>query len=645
MNKGKFLSIAAIALTLGSGISGGAFAAGQGNSMKVAQAQPSDIGAAIAAYRQAQADLDAAKTGGGDVRTAERNFKKATTDLEHMCKILDQKDLEQCIAAVTGSAPDATGAAQPSSSSDQDQQPAVVPEPTNGNTVQTQTPAAPVETSGAEAAQPAGETQPAAAEPAPAAAEPVPAAKQSDAAAPSDAPMDQPVVDNPSGTPMPRQLSRAIGNYEQANMRLANAVVGTREAERAQRDVDAALADIQKVCEKAGQAEMNACLAGFGVALSPIAVPLQETAKPETPEVIPPQEVAPVLDSAKDAEKAGAQPPSEQPKAELPPPPDSDAAAQAGAVPETIPSIEDTTGTRVTERPKRDKPPEAQVVEQTGLQIVFQFNNQLIITNQSDSRLSFGATERYVEELPRGRTRETIIRPDGTRLVTVYNRNGDILRRSRFDRDGNEIVLSYVRDDYEQDLLNWRDPGLDLPPLQLNIPQQDYILDADQANTDDLTRFLDQPPVESVRRLYSIDEVKRSARLRDMVRRLEIGNLNFEFGSSAIPPDQIGALSVVANAMLDLIDNNPAETFLIEGHTDAVGSDLSNLILSDSRAQTVAIALTQVFGVPPENLSTQGYGERYLKVNTQAAERLNRRVTIRRITPLVAPETSNFSMN
>ena len=68
---------------------------------------------------------------------------------------------------------------------------------------------------------------------------------------------------------------------------------------------------------------------------------------------------------------------------------------------------------------------------------------------------------------------------------------------------------------------------------------------------------------------------------------------------------------------------------------DAVGFDVDNLSLSDRRAETVAIALTQQFGVPPENLVTQGYGEQYLKIPTPGPERANRRVTVRRITPLL----------
>ncbi len=62
--------------------------------------------------------------------------------------------------------------------------------------------------------------------------------------------------------------------------------------------------------------------------------------------------------------------------------------------------------------------------------------------------------------------------------------------------------------------------------------------------------------------------------------------------------------------------------------------------MSDRRAEAVAEALTNVFAIPPENLATQGYGEQYLKIGTEEPERENRRVAIRRITPLVAPVAS-----
>jgi outer membrane protein OmpA-like peptidoglycan-associated protein len=89
--------------------------------------------------------------------------------------------------------------------------------------------------------------------------------------------------------------------------------------------------------------------------------------------------------------------------------------------------------------------------------------------------------------------------------------------------------------------------------------------------------------------------------------------------------------------MRQLIRDNPREIFLIEGYTDAVGSAAFNLLLSDRRAESVALALTEYFDVPPENMVVQGYGERFLKVPTLEGERQNRRVAVRRITTLIAP--------
>ena len=51
---------------------------------------------------------------------------------------------------------------------------------------------------------------------------------------------------------------------------------------------------------------------------------------------------------------------------------------------------------------------------------------------------------------------------------------------------------------------------------------------------DDYYEFLEQPPVERVERTYSLTEVKRSARIRDKVRRIDMDTLTFEFGSASI---------------------------------------------------------------------------------------------------------------
>ncbi|SNR42687.1 OmpA family protein, partial [Paracoccus sediminis] len=75
--------------------------------------------------------------------------------------------------------------------------------------------------------------------------------------------------------------------------------------------------------------------------------------------------------------------------------------------------------------------------------------------------------------------------------------------------------------------------------------------------------------------------------------------------------------------------------FLIEGHTDTVGSDAANLALSDRRAESVALALTEYFEVPPENLVVQGYGEQDPQIRREGDIRENRRAAVRQITSLL----------
>ncbi|RWF00360.1 OmpA family protein [Mesorhizobium sp.] len=363
-----------------------------------------------------------------------------------------------------------------------------------------------------------------------------------------------------------------------------------------------------------------------------------------------PENAARLFDSAKEKPVrrkpggAGPDQPAAQARAERLPESDAAAQARASTDPVQIGSVISEEGRRI-ERPRKERPevPEgAELVREVNNRFIFRTNNTYFIERPREERFIIDAREVYYEELPRSRQREVVVRPDGTRIVTIRNRWGDVVRRLKILPDDREIVLVYVEDDYYDEVLEWRDPGLDLPPLDLDIPVRDYILDAEWVeDPEDYYTFLDQPPVEQVERTYSLDEVRRSARIRDKVRRIDLDIINFEFGSAQIPESEIGKLEGVAEAMQRLLKENPGETFLIEGHTDAVGAEVANLALSDQRAEAVATALTNVFDIAPENMETQGYGEQYLKVETQERERENRRVAIRRITPLVAPVASS----
>jgi outer membrane protein OmpA-like peptidoglycan-associated protein len=229
-------------------------------------------------------------------------------------------------------------------------------------------------------------------------------------------------------------------------------------------------------------------------------------------------------------------------------------------------------------------------------------------------------------------------RPNQVEIITVRDPEGNLVRRVRREPSGREIVLIENEVERRPRGRTIIEETVRLPPPQIRIPREKYVVEVEGASQEDLYEAFTAPPVERVERSYTLNEVRRSPTVRERVRRVDVDTITFDFGSWELSEEQARALTGVGQALQRAIERNPAEVFLIEGHTDAVGSDVDNLTLSDRRAETVASVLTQMFGVPAENLTTQGYGEQYLKVSTQEPERVNRRVTIRRITPLLRNE-------
>jgi OOP family OmpA-OmpF porin len=264
-----------------------------------------------------------------------------------------------------------------------------------------------------------------------------------------------------------------------------------------------------------------------------------------------------------------------------------------------------------------------------GNRTIVRENNRTIIRHSDAERFAVGARDVRVEH--RGdETITIIVRPNGVRIINITDRDGHLIRRVRRDPHGREIVLIDNR------FAGPRPPDffVDLPPPVIRIPRHRYIVDADRATPLEIYDMFIAPPLERIERRYTVDQVRYSAPLRERMPRVDL-DINFDSGSWQLTPDQVDRLSVVADALNRAIDRNPLEVFLIEGHTDAVGSPEDNLSLSDRRAEAVAVALTEEFQVPAENLVTQGYGEQYLKVPTEGPNRANRRVAIRRITPLI----------
>jgi outer membrane protein OmpA-like peptidoglycan-associated protein len=271
------------------------------------------------------------------------------------------------------------------------------------------------------------------------------------------------------------------------------------------------------------------------------------------------------------------------------------------------------------------------VIREPGGRTIIRENGRTIIRRDEADRFRQAPGTRFER-----RGREVVYytqRPGGMTVVTYVDDDGRLLRRSRRGADGREIVI------IENRPRGGGRPGayfVPLPPPTIGISRNRYIVEADAASYDDVYGAFAAPPVERLPRRFTLDEIRYSPEVRARMPRVDINSVTFESGSWQLSPDQVQKLATIARALKATIDKDPREVFLIEGHTDAVGATEDNLSLSDRRAESVAVALQEQFGVPAENLTTQGYGEQQLKVPTQGPEQANRRVTLRRITPLLA---------
>jgi len=101
-----------------------------------------------------------------------------------------------------------------------------------------------------------------------------------------------------------------------------------------------------------------------------------------------------------------------------------------------------------------------------------------------------------------------------------------------------------------------------------------------------------------------------------------INDIYFDFNSYELTP----ASKVVLNQLIEFLELNSSLSIQIQGHTDAIGNDAANLILSENRAKSVYDYLIANH-VPASRLTFKGYGETQpLATNdTEEGRALNRR--------------------
>ena len=103
-------------------------------------------------------------------------------------------------------------------------------------------------------------------------------------------------------------------------------------------------------------------------------------------------------------------------------------------------------------------------------------------------------------------------------------------------------------------------------------------------------------------------------------------SVQFEFASAQLTSEAKGVLDNLGVALKS--PDLSANVFLVEGHTDAVGSDEYNQRLSEARAASVKTYLTSALGIQPSRLETVGRGETQPLDAANPEGAVNRRVQI-----------------
>lgn len=154
-------------------------------------------------------------------------------------------------------------------------------------------------------------------------------------------------------------------------------------------------------------------------------------------------------------------------------------------------------------------------------------------------------------------------------------------------------------------------PTSNLYGIQINTPG--YLFVSEAINLPD-SGDVDKPYIST----YLMNKISQSKG-----RPIVLKNIYFESGSASL-----SAISdVELNILSQLMKSNPSVIVQINGHTDDVGTEQSNILLSQQRADAVVKRLIQL-GIPAKSLLAKGYGEsRPVSANnSEAGRQRNRRI-------------------
>lgn len=102
--------------------------------------------------------------------------------------------------------------------------------------------------------------------------------------------------------------------------------------------------------------------------------------------------------------------------------------------------------------------------------------------------------------------------------------------------------------------------------------------------------------------------------------------IRFDYNSADISNSSMPAVQELGKALSDT--SLKGSTFVVAGHTDAIGGETYNQDLSERRADTIKKYLTEKYGLNGSDLVTVGYGKTKPKNPNAPMDPVNRRVQV-----------------
>jgi outer membrane protein OmpA-like peptidoglycan-associated protein len=126
-------------------------------------------------------------------------------------------------------------------------------------------------------------------------------------------------------------------------------------------------------------------------------------------------------------------------------------------------------------------------------------------------------------------------------------------------------------------------------------------------------------------RSLSLGEREEIAEIASTKPKIDL-DIQFDYNSADISTTSMPSVQALGKALTDT--SLKGSTFVVAGHTDAIGGEEYNQGLSERRADTIKRYLTEKYGINGTDLVTVGYGKTKPKDPNAPMDPINRRVQV-----------------